>query len=122
MRDRLRRSAQEVVTLQAKKQQAAVAPASMRKRVARTIAVLARRRIAINQAIHVLIKRYGWPGVRSSEGLGPVFQATVLALLPESGHLGRRWIAKPPGVAPMNRDGGQGGGQRRPAHGDRQRR
>lgn len=50
---------------------------------------------------------------RSSKGLGPVFQATVLALLPEFGHLDRRQIAKLSGVAPMNRDSGHGQGKRR---------
>lgn len=42
-----------------------------------------------------------------------MFQATVLALLPELGHLDRRQIAKLPGVAPMNRDSGQSQGKRR---------
>lgn len=42
-----------------------------------------------------------------------MFQATVLALLPELGHLDRRQIAKLVGVAPMNRDSGQGAGPRR---------
>ena len=110
MRDWLRRRAQMVVTLQAQKQQAAMAPASVRKLADRTITALAREQVAINQAIHALIKRHA---VRSSKGLGPVFQATVLALLPELGHLDRRQIAKLVGVAPMNRESGQGCGQRR---------
>jgi transposase len=113
MRDWLRRRAQVVVTLQAQKQQAAMAPASVRKLAALTIAALAREQAAINQAIHALIKQNATPAVRSSKGLGPVFQATVLALLPELGHLDRRQIAKLVGVAPMNRDSGQGSGQRR---------
>ena len=110
MRDWLRRRAQVVVTLQAQKQQAAMAPASVRKLADRTTTALAREQAAINQAIHALIKRHA---VRSSKGLGPVFQATVLALLPELGHLDRRQIAKLVGVAPMNRESGQGCGQRR---------
>jgi len=113
MRHWLRRRAQVVVTLQAQKQQAAMAPAAVRKLAARTIAALAREQAAINQAIHALIKQHITPAVRSSKGLGPVFQATVLALLPELGHLDRRQIAKLVGVAPMNRDGGQGAGPRR---------
>ncbi|PJK00419.1 hypothetical protein CO641_00010 [Lysobacteraceae bacterium NML91-0213] len=40
-------------------------------------------------------------------------QATMLALLPELGHLNRREIAKLTGVALMNRDSGQGQGKRR---------
>lgn len=39
--------------------------------------------------------------------------ARILALLPELGHLDRRQIAKLTGVAPMNRDSGQGQGKRR---------
>ena len=113
MRQWLRRRAQVVVTLQAQKQQAAMAPASVRKLAARTIAALAREQAAINHAIQALIKQYATPAVRSSKGLGPVFQATVLALLPELGHLDRRQIAKLVGVAPMNRDSGQGSGHRR---------
>lgn len=113
MRDWLRRRAQVVVTLQAQKQQAAMASVSVRKLAARTIAALAGELAAINQAIHALIKQHITPAVRSSKGLGPVFQATVLALLPELGHLDRRQIAKLVGVAPMNRDSGQGSGQRR---------
>ena len=60
-----------------------------------------------------LINEHATPALRSSKGLGPVFQATVLALLPELGHLDRRQIAKLTGVAPMNRDSGQGQGKRR---------
>lgn len=45
-----------------------------------------------------------------SEGLG---RATVLAMLPELGHLNRNENAKLTGVAPMNRDSGQGQGKRR---------
>jgi transposase len=60
-----------------------------------------------------LIQMHATPALRSSKGLGPVFQATVLALLPELGHLDRKQIAKLNGVAPMNRDSGQGQGKRR---------
>lgn len=90
-----------------------MAPASVRKLAAHTIAALAREQAAINEAIHVLIKQHGPPAIRSSKGLDPVSQATVLALLPELGYLDRRQIAKLVGVAPMNRDSGQGSGQRR---------
>ncbi len=60
-----------------------------------------------------LINAQATPALRSSKGLGPVFQATVLALLPELGHLDRRQIAKLTGVAPINRDSGQSQGKRR---------
>lgn len=112
VRDWLRRRGQVVTALQAQKQQSAMAPASVRKLAARTIAALTREQAAIDRAIHALIKQHATPALRSSKGLGPVFQATVLGLLPELGHLDRRQIAKLVGVAPMNRDSEQGSGKR----------
>lgn len=113
LRDWLRRRGQVVVLLQAQKQQAAMAPPEVRKLVARTVAALDRELAAIERSMKVLIREHATPALRSSKGLGPVFQATVLALLPELGHLDRRQIAKLTGVAPMNRDSGQGQGKRR---------
>ena len=113
LRDWLRRRGQVVVLLQAQKQQAAMAPAVVRKLAARTIAALARERAAIEKTMKDLIDEHATPALRSSKGLGPVFQASMLALLPELGHLDRRQIAKLTGVAPMNRDSGQSQGKRR---------
>ena len=50
--------------------------------------------------------------LRSVAGVGPVTIATMLAELPELGHLTRRKIAALVGVAPMNRDSGQFRGRR----------
>lgn len=50
--------------------------------------------------------------LRSVAGVGPVTTATMLAELPELGHLTRRKIAALVGVAPMNRDSGQFRGRR----------
>lgn len=113
LRDWLRRRGQVVVLIQAQKQQAAMAPAAVRKLVARTTAALTRELVAIEREMKALIQKHSSPALRSSKGLGPVFQATMLALLPELGHLNRRQIAKLTGVAPMNRDSGQGEGKRR---------
>ena len=113
LRDWLRRRGQVVVLLQAQKQQAAMAPPAVRKLAARTIAALVRELAAIEKTMKALINEHATPALRSSKGLGPVFQATVLALLPELGHLDRKQIAKLTGVAPMNRDSGQGQGKRR---------
>ena len=113
LRDWLRRRSQVVVLLQAQKQQAAMASPAVRKLSARTIAALSRERAAIERSMKVLIQEHTSPALRSNKGLGPMFQATVLALLPELGHLDRRQIAKLTGVAPMNRDSGQGQGKRR---------
>ena len=113
LRDWLRRRGQVVVLIQAQKQQAAMAPTAVRKLVARTTAALMRELAAIEREMKALIEKHSSPALRSSKGLGPVFQATMLALLPELGHLNRREIAKLTGVAPMNRDSGQGQGKRR---------
>ncbi|WCE05974.1 transposase [Pseudoxanthomonas sp. JBR18] len=68
---------------------------------------------AIDQQIRALLDAHASPALGSCKGLGPVFQATSLALLPELGTLTRRQIARLVGVAPMNRDSGQASGARR---------
>jgi transposase len=113
LRDWLRRRGQVVVTLQAQKQQAAMAPPAVRGLMARTVAALKRELAAIDLAMQALVKVYATPALRSSKGLGPIFQSSMLALLPELGRLSRRQIAKLVGVAPMNRDSGQNSGKRR---------
>lgn len=118
LRDWLRRRGQVVVLLQAQKQQAALAPAAVRTLVARTVQALGRELAAIERAMKDLVQQHATPALRSSKGLGPVFQASILALLPELGHLNRREVSKLAGVAPMNRDSGQGHGKRR-IHGGR---
>lgn len=118
LRDWLRRRGQVVIAVQAHKQQAAMAPAAVRALTLRTIAALNRELAAVERAVQALIKQHATPALRSSKGLGPVFQASMLALLPELGELNRRQIAKLVGVAPMNRDSGQGQGKRR-THGGR---
>lgn len=50
--------------------------------------------------------------LRSVPGVGPVTAATLLASLPELGHLTRHQIAALVGVAPMNRDSGTARGKR----------
>lgn len=113
LRDWLRRRGQLVTALQAHKQQAAMAPAMVRALASRTIAAVKRELAAVDAAIHALLKQHATPAMRSRKGLGPVFQASMLSLLPELGQLSRRQIAKLVGVAPMNRDSGQGQGKRR---------
>lgn len=113
LRDWLRRRGQLVTALQAHKQQAAMAPTRVRVLASRTIAAVKRELTAVDAAIQALIQRHATPAMRSRKGLGPVFQASMLSLLPELGHLSRRQIARLVGVAPMNRDSGQGQGKRR---------
>jgi transposase len=113
IRDWLRRRGQVVIALQAQKQQADLAPASIRKLIARTVAALKRELVAIELAMKELVDANASSALRSSKGMGPIFQATSLALLPELGTLSRQQIAKLVGVAPMNRDSGQTQGKRR---------
>lgn len=68
---------------------------------------------AIDREVRALLKAHTTPALQSSKGMGPIFQATSLALLPELGTLTRHQIAKLVGVAPMNRDSGQMHGKRR---------
>ena len=113
LRDWLRRRGQVVVTLQAQKQQTALTSPAVRLLMARTIAALKRELAAIDAAMQALLKAHASPALRSAKGMGPIFQATSLALLPELGRLSRHQIAKLVGVAPMNRDSGQTTGKRR---------
>ncbi len=113
LRDWLRRRGQVVTTLQAQKQQAALVSPAVRKAMARTIGALVRELAAIDRAMQALLKVHTPPALRSCKGMGPIFQATSLALLPELGTLTRQQIAKLVGVAPMNRDSGQMKGKRR---------
>ena len=50
--------------------------------------------------------------LRSVPGIGPVVSRTLIAELPELGHLSRQEIAALVGVAPMNRDSGRLRGRR----------
>ena len=113
LRDWLRRRGQVVTALQAHRQQMAMCPAPIRSLAARTISALRRELAAIDQQIRALLDTHASPALGSCKGLGPVFQATSLALLPELGMLSRRQIARLVGVAPMNRDSGQSSGARR---------
>ena len=113
LRDWLRRRGQVVVALQAHRQQMAMCPTPIRQLAAKTIAALRRELAAIDQQMRALLEAHASPALGSCKGLGPVFQATSLALLPELGALSRRQIARLVGVAPMNRDSGQSAGARR---------
>jgi transposase len=113
LRDWLRRRGQVVVALQAQQQQASMAPVAVRRLMRRTVMALKRELAALDQAMQALAQAHATPALRSSKGLGPIFQSSMLALLPELGRLTRQQIAKLVGVAPMNRDSGQSQGKRR---------
>ncbi len=118
LRGWLQRRSQVVTVLQAQMQQAALVPADVRRLMARTVAALKRELAAIDRAMQAMLREHSTPALQSAKGLGPIFQATALSLLPELGHLSRQQIAKLVGVAPMNRDSGQTQGKRH-IHGGR---
>jgi len=86
---------------------------AIRPLVKKTLIALQREQTLVDAAMKQLLQAHATPAMRSSKGLGPMFQASVLALLPELGQLRRQQIAKLVGVAPLNRDSGQSQGKRR---------
>lgn len=109
----LRRRNQVTESIIAHTQQAGMSLAPVRAMIRRTLSALQRERVAIDAIIKRLLAEHVTPALRSSKGLGPIFQASALALLPELGRLDRKQIAKLVGVAPLNRDSGQSQGKRR---------
>jgi transposase len=109
----LRRRQQVTDAIQRTRQQLLTTPAAIRPLVRRTLAALQREQLAVDKAMKALLEQHATPALRSAKGLGPMFQASMLALLPELGHLTRQQIAKLVGVAPLNRDSGQSQGKRR---------
>jgi transposase len=118
LRQWLRRRGQVVTVLQMQKQQSLQTEPGIRKLMQRTVRAIVRELASIDAAIAILTRLHITPALRSSKGLGPVFQATALAMLPELGRLSRRELAKLVGVAPMNRDSGQSQ-RKRKIHGGR---
>lgn len=108
----LRRRGQVTEALQRTRQQMAMTSPEIRILIKKTITALQREQATIDIQIKALLQAHTTPALHSSKGLGPVFQATMLALLPELGHLRRQQIAKLVGVAPHNRDSGQTQGKR----------
>ena len=108
----LRRRQQVTDTIQRTRQQLLTTPVAIRPFVRRTLAALQRELLAVDKAMKALLGQHTPPALRSSKGLGPMFQASMLSLLPELGQLTRRQIAKLVGVAPLNRDSGNSQGKR----------
>jgi transposase len=109
----LRRRHQVTEAIQRTRQQLTMTLPTIRPLVRKTLAALVREQSVIDTALKALLQRHATPALRSSKGLGPMFQASVLSLLPELGQLTRQQIAKLVGVAPLNRDSGQSQGKRR---------
>ena len=109
----LRRRQQVRDALQRTNQQWDLAIPALRPLMRATLAALRKEMKAIDAQLATLTKAHATPALKSAKGLGPVFQTTALALLPELGRLSRKEIAKLVGVAPLNKDSGQLQGKRR---------
>jgi transposase len=89
----------------------------MRRDVDVHIAWLRRRLKGVDGLMRGALKESPvWQGkdelLRGVPGVGPILSTTLLAELPELGHLARRQIAALVGVAPLNRDSGTLRGRR----------
>ena len=113
LRGWLRRRHQITEAIRRTRQQLAMTLPAIRPLVKKTLIALQREQTLVDAAMKQLLQAHATPAMRSSKGLGPMFQASVLALLPELGQLRRQQIAKLVGVAPLNRDSGQSQGKRR---------
>lgn len=81
--------------------------------IAKTLAALKRELASVELQIERIVSEHRTPSLGDRKGLGPVFQATMLACLPEPGQLNRQQICKLVGVAPLAKDSGQSQGKRR---------
>jgi transposase len=109
----LRRRNQVTEAIQCTRQQMAMSLPVIRTSMKKTLAALQREQRLIDATLKRLLERHATPALRSSKGMGAMFQAAALALLPELGHLNRQQIAKLVGVAPLNHDSGQSQGKRK---------
>lgn len=106
------RRRQVIDTLQRSHQQSLTAPKAVRAAMKASLAALRKELTTIDAHMKALTRLHASPALQSAKGLGPVFQTTALAMLPELGQLSRQQIAKLVGVAPLNRDSGQLQGKR----------
>ena len=89
---------------------------SLRKRIDAHLAWLKREIDALDRDIGQQLRRSVWKEqdaiLQSAKGVGPVLSATLLAQLPELGHLSHGEIAALVGVAPFDNDSGKHMGHR----------
>lgn len=114
----LTRRRQLVVMLTAEKNRLGATPQSpVRKDIKAHISWLEKRLKVVSNDLNKHIKQSPmWRTksdiLQSTPGVGPVLSVTLLADLPELGHLNRRQISALVGVAPLNRDSGAFRGRR----------
>jgi len=109
----LRRRNQVTEQIVTNTQQLAMTAPAVVRLMKKTLEALKQERVQIDAAMKGLLDAHATPAIRSGKGMGPIFQASTLALLPELGRLNRQQIAKLVGVAPLNRDSGQSQGKRK---------
>jgi transposase len=92
------------------------AAASLRKRIDAHLAWLKREIDTLDRDLGQQLRRSVWKEqdaiLQSAKGVGPVLSATLLAQLPELGHLSRGEITALVGVAPFDNDSGKHTGHR----------
>ena len=111
------RRRQIVAMLSAERNRLRTAPRVTAERIAQHIAWLEGELADLDVALNNQIKQsQPWQAkaevLSSTPGVGPVTTCTLLAELPELGHLNRKQIAALAGVAPLNNDSGQQRGRR----------
>ncbi len=111
-----RRQVLDMLTAERNRQH--TAPGTMRKRIATHITWLEAEVQDLDDELRQFIDQNPtWHAtddlLQSAPGVGPVTAMTLVADLPELGHLDRQAIAALVGVAPMNRDSGSKRGKRR---------
>jgi transposase len=111
-----RRQIVEMIGMESNRRRQARSPKVLRG-IARTLAALQATLAELDREIDDQIR--GLPAWRAAEdlltsvpGVGPVTARTLIAELPELGHITRRRIAALVGVAPVNRDSGTSRGHR----------
>lgn len=117
LRALLTRRRQLVQMLTAERNRLGSAPSGIRRDIQEHVRWLERRLKGVNQQLAQALRtspvwREKDRQLRSAPGVGPVLATTLLADLPELGHLNRKEIAALVGVAPFNRDSGNQRGKR----------
>lgn len=117
LQDLVRRRRQLVEMLTAEKKRLGQAPQQLRERIATHVQWLEEELQQLEQELEQLQQSCpAWQEksqlLCSVPGVGPGLASTLLAYLPELGHLNRKQIAALVGVAPFNRDSGTLRGKR----------
>ena len=118
LRALVRRRLQLVEMLTAEKSRMRLATPTVLQHIEETMAYLRRQLKTVEQELDRAIgANAAWQAqdklLQGTKGVGRVLAVTMLAELPELGHLDRKEIASLVGVAPFNQDSGRRRGQRR---------